>query len=57
MKKAQRNYWLLTGNWMSIVKKTDEEDEILQRWLLHMQQINVEDKDEGDEDESEQRTK
>jgi hypothetical protein len=29
-------------------EKTDVEDAILQRWWLHMQKINVEDKDEGD---------
>jgi L-rhamnose mutarotase len=34
-------------------EKTDKEDEILQRWWLHMQQINEEKKDEeGDGDES-----
>ena len=33
-------------------EKTDEEYEILQRWWLHMEQINVEDKDQvGDGDE------
>ena len=39
-------------------EKTDEEDEILQRWWLHMQQINEEEKgEEGDGDKSEYRAK
>ena len=35
-------------------EKTDEEDEILQRWWLDMEQINDEEKgEEGDGDKSE----
>jgi len=29
-------------------EKTDEEDDVLERWWLHMQQIDVEDEEEGD---------
>ena len=37
-------------------EKTDEKDEILQRWWLHMHQINEEEKDEeGDGDKSNKR--
>jgi hypothetical protein len=38
-------------------EKTDEEDNILERWSLHKQQIDVENKEEGGGDESEKKSK
>ena len=56
MRRAQIKCWLPTITWMNIVK-TDEEDKILRRWWLYLQQVNEVEKDERDEVGSEKKRK